>query len=188
MDVALDPFPFSGSLTTCDALWMGVPVVTCPTETFAGRHSLTHLANLGLTELVAADFSDYVRRAVDLARDLPRLAALRRPAAAHGGLAVVRRPEVCREPDGALADRMARVGPKTRGATKDRRIKDCRISRYPAHSVWPAKNSAPNEGKQVRTMGPFSSRYLDRPNREAVKSHSPGQAQRRPGLAVGEEL
>ncbi|MGO8746333.1 MAG: hypothetical protein ACLQNE_10110 [Thermoguttaceae bacterium] len=56
---------------------MGVPVVTCPTETFAGRHSLTHLANLGLTELVAADFSDYVRRAVDLARDLPRLAALR---------------------------------------------------------------------------------------------------------------
>jgi predicted O-linked N-acetylglucosamine transferase (SPINDLY family) len=77
VDIGLDPFPFSGSLTTCDALWMGVPVVTCPTETFAGRHSLTHLATLGLTELIAADVSDYVRRAVDLARDVPRLAALR---------------------------------------------------------------------------------------------------------------
>jgi predicted O-linked N-acetylglucosamine transferase (SPINDLY family) len=77
VDVALDPFPFSGSATTCDALWMGVPVVTCPGETFASRHSLSHLSNVGLTETIAHDLDEYVELAVALAADLPRLSALR---------------------------------------------------------------------------------------------------------------
>ena len=77
MDVALDPFPYSGGMTTCEALWMGVPVVTCPGETFASRHSLAHLSNVGLTETIATDRRDYVERAVRLAQDLPHLAALR---------------------------------------------------------------------------------------------------------------
>jgi predicted O-linked N-acetylglucosamine transferase (SPINDLY family) len=77
IDLALDPFPFSGCTVTCEALWMGVPVVTCPGDTFFGRQSLTWLKNLGLDELVAADRTEYVRRAVALAQDLPRLAALR---------------------------------------------------------------------------------------------------------------
>jgi predicted O-linked N-acetylglucosamine transferase (SPINDLY family) len=77
VDVALDPFPFSGSATTCEALWMGVPVVTCPGETFASRHSLSHLSNLGLTETIAANLDQYVDRAISLAGDLPRLAELR---------------------------------------------------------------------------------------------------------------
>ena len=77
LDVALDPFPFSGSVTTCEALWMGVPVVTCPGETFASRHSLSHLSNLGLTELIARDRDQYVELAVSLAADLPRLVELR---------------------------------------------------------------------------------------------------------------
>ena len=77
VDVALDPFPFSGSATTCEALWMGVPVITCPMETFASRHSLSHLAGVGLTELVARDLDEYVELAVSLAGDLPRLAGLR---------------------------------------------------------------------------------------------------------------
>jgi predicted O-linked N-acetylglucosamine transferase (SPINDLY family) len=77
VDIALDPFPFSGSLTTCDALWMGVPVITCPGRTFASRHSLGHLSRVGLADLVARDRAHYVELAVALAGDRPRLAELR---------------------------------------------------------------------------------------------------------------
>ena len=55
---------------------MGVPVVTCPGQTFASRHSLSHLFQVGLTETIAGDLQEYVEIAVALAHDLPRLAAL----------------------------------------------------------------------------------------------------------------
>lgn len=77
IDVALDTFPYSGGLTTCEALWMGVPTITLPTERFAGRHSLSHLRNAGLGNCVANTPAEYVRLAADLANDLPQLAALR---------------------------------------------------------------------------------------------------------------
>jgi predicted O-linked N-acetylglucosamine transferase (SPINDLY family) len=56
---------------------MGVPVITCPGETFASRHGLSHLSNIGLTETIAGDLEEYVDLAVRLAGDLPRLSALR---------------------------------------------------------------------------------------------------------------
>ncbi len=77
VDVALDPFPFCGGMTTLDALWMGVPVVTLPQVMIAGRQSASMLANLGLEAIVAADEAGYVTAAAALARDLDRLADLR---------------------------------------------------------------------------------------------------------------
>lgn len=56
---------------------MGVPVVTCPGETFASRHSLSHLSNVGLPTTIAEDLNEYVELAVSLADDLPALAQLR---------------------------------------------------------------------------------------------------------------
>jgi predicted O-linked N-acetylglucosamine transferase (SPINDLY family) len=77
VDVALDPFPYGGGTTTCDALWMGVPVVSLAGQTAVGRSGLSILSNVGLADLVANDAAQYVRTAVALASDLPRLAELR---------------------------------------------------------------------------------------------------------------
>ncbi|WP_158046458.1 tetratricopeptide repeat protein [Skermanella pratensis] len=77
VDIALDPFPYSGGLTTLEALWMGVPVVTLPGRRFCSRHSLSHVTVLGHPEWAAADADDYVRIAAALSRDREALAGLR---------------------------------------------------------------------------------------------------------------
>lgn len=77
IDIVLDPFPYSGGLTTCEALWMGVPTVTVPGEIFASRHSMSHLSNAGLADWVAPDIAAYVELAVAKASDIEALAALR---------------------------------------------------------------------------------------------------------------
>ena len=77
IDLALDPFPFTGGATTGHALWMGVPVVTLAGDTTASRQGSALLQALDLPELVATDADDYVKRVLALAADLPRLQTLR---------------------------------------------------------------------------------------------------------------
>jgi protein O-GlcNAc transferase len=77
IDVILDTFPFNGHTVTCHALWMGVPVVTLAGQTHIARMGLSILTNLGLTELIADSPEQYVRIAVDLAGNRPRLGGLR---------------------------------------------------------------------------------------------------------------
>ena len=77
IDIGLDPFPYNGTTTTCDALWMGVPVITLAGVSHVGRVGVSQMSNLGLQELIARDTNHYVDIAVALANDVPRLAALR---------------------------------------------------------------------------------------------------------------
>ncbi|PLZ04312.1 hypothetical protein CY652_01160 [Burkholderia sp. WAC0059] len=77
IDLGLDTLPYNGHTTSLDSFWMGVPVVTRIGATAAGRAGLSQLANLGLDDLAAESDEAFVRTAVALAGDLPRLAALR---------------------------------------------------------------------------------------------------------------
>lgn len=77
IDIALDPFPFTGGLTSCEALWMGVPVVTWPQSRVVSRQTFAFLSAIGLPELAAQDADEYVRIAISLAGDPGRLVALR---------------------------------------------------------------------------------------------------------------
>jgi len=77
VDIGLDPFPFCGGLTSCEALWMGVPIVTLPGRRAVSRQTLAFLSQLDLTELAAPNAERYVALAAELAGDLDRLAGLR---------------------------------------------------------------------------------------------------------------
>jgi predicted O-linked N-acetylglucosamine transferase (SPINDLY family) len=76
-DIALDSLPCAGGTTTCDALWMGVPVITLVGDRPFSRSGASLLRNAGLTELIARSPDEYVRAAISLAGDHARLAALR---------------------------------------------------------------------------------------------------------------
>src|SRR5213076_2342138 len=77
IDIALDPFPFSGHTTTCDALWMGVPVVTLPGATYASRMSASVLHHAGLSHLIASSPQQYISIASRLAGDVANLGRIR---------------------------------------------------------------------------------------------------------------
>jgi len=77
LDIALDPFPYNGGTTTCDAMWMGVPVVTLAGERFCGRMGTSLLHSVGLDEFVASTTDSDVGIATGLALDPERLANLR---------------------------------------------------------------------------------------------------------------
>ncbi|MDR3517552.1 MAG: tetratricopeptide repeat protein [Azospirillaceae bacterium] len=77
VDVALDPFPYSGGLTTLEALWMGVPVITLGGTRFCSRHSLSHLTVAGHPEWIADSPDHYVTLAAALITDSERRDALR---------------------------------------------------------------------------------------------------------------
>ena len=89
VDVCLDPFPYNGTTTTCDALWMGVPVVTLIGRTHVARVGLSLVTNLGFPDWATNSEDDYVAKCKELVGDLPRLAAIRerlRPAMSQSPL------------------------------------------------------------------------------------------------------
>ena len=77
VDVALDPFPFNGHTTTCDAAWMGVPVVTLAGETYVTRFGSSVHVNVGLNDWIARSVDEYLEIAVQKASDTAALSALR---------------------------------------------------------------------------------------------------------------
>jgi protein O-GlcNAc transferase len=77
MDIGLDTYPYNGGTTTCEALWMGVPVVTLAGATHASRMGASLLKAAGLGQLVARSAEHYVRIAQELAQDRDGLEAMR---------------------------------------------------------------------------------------------------------------
>jgi len=99
VDIALDPFPYNGTTTTCEALWMGVPVITLRGHRHAGRVGASLLTQVGLTDLIADSIEEYVEIAVALAGNPKRLDELHR----------ILRPRVAASPlcdEGAFAIKM----------------------------------------------------------------------------------
>jgi predicted O-linked N-acetylglucosamine transferase (SPINDLY family) len=76
-DIALDAFPGNGHTTTCDALWMGVPVVMLEGDTYLSRYGAPALVTVGLERLIARTTAEYIEAAARLASDLATLAELR---------------------------------------------------------------------------------------------------------------
>ena len=76
-DLFLDGWPYGAHTTASDALWAGLPVLTCPGRSFPSRVAASLLTAAGLPELIAAGEDDYERRAIELATDMAQLAEIR---------------------------------------------------------------------------------------------------------------
>lgn len=77
-DIALDPFPCNGGTTSCETLWMGVPLITMKADTYMGRQGVHYLTSAGLSELICEDADAYVEAAAKLAGQFERLVKLRK--------------------------------------------------------------------------------------------------------------
>ncbi|MDD2321865.1 MAG: hypothetical protein PHO83_17610, partial [Geobacteraceae bacterium] len=77
IDISLDPFPYNGTTTTCESLWMGVPVITLCGDRHAERVGASLLSSVGLEELIAYDKEEYLRIACQLTSEPAKLARLR---------------------------------------------------------------------------------------------------------------
>jgi predicted O-linked N-acetylglucosamine transferase (SPINDLY family) len=75
--MTMDTFPVTGGTTTCDAMWMGVPVVTLVGPSYHQRISHALLSHVGLQELSTSSPDEFVQRSVDLANDIESLRFLR---------------------------------------------------------------------------------------------------------------
>jgi predicted O-linked N-acetylglucosamine transferase (SPINDLY family) len=82
-DLFLDTLPYNAHTTASDALWAGLPLLTCRGETFAGRVAASLLQNLGVPELIATKRDDYERTAIELAEDFERLLSIREKLSAN---------------------------------------------------------------------------------------------------------
>jgi predicted O-linked N-acetylglucosamine transferase (SPINDLY family) len=103
VDIALDTFPYHGTTTTCEALWMGVPVVTCAGQIHASRVGVSLLSGIGLDELIASSMTAYIETAVSLARDIPRLTGLRSTLRARmASSAIMDKTRIARAVEGAF--------------------------------------------------------------------------------------
>ena len=78
VDIGLDTFPFNGATTTCEALWMGVPVITLAGTAYHSRAGISLLSNVGLLELIAKTHDEYIGIAINLASDIEKLQLLRK--------------------------------------------------------------------------------------------------------------
>ena len=78
IDIGLDPFPFNGATTTCESLWMGVPVITLSGNLHVGRVGASILTNVGLTDFIAQDIDGYIELAIEMAANTSYLEEIRR--------------------------------------------------------------------------------------------------------------
>jgi len=165
VDISLDPFPYSGGLTTCESLWMGVPVVTLPGPTFAGRHSATHLCNAGLGDWVVDSPDAYVDLAVRWANDIYGLARLRhglRQQVAQSPL--VDGPRFARHLENALGEMWRRW---CEGETERRSIEVAQVAQV--------ANSAPENSIAALPL-PENDPALDALLLQALEKHEAGDA------------
>jgi predicted O-linked N-acetylglucosamine transferase (SPINDLY family) len=77
VDIGLDTFPFNGAATTCEALWMGVPVITIEGAAYHSRAGISLLSNAGLADFIAKTYDEYIQIAVNAANDIKKLQSLR---------------------------------------------------------------------------------------------------------------